>query len=120
MEREILLIGAEGGAARHCRLVRCRPEASALILLCGDERFLLGDVRRLAPNWFFALREGEAALLGTAPDTPVDVFCRVFIPEKRPQDAGFRLDSLIVVAHESGRALETRRPGAPVVPLVQR
>lgn len=116
MEREIVLVNANGETP--CRLLRCRPEASAVILFCGEERFLLGDVRRLAPEYTFVLEAWEAELLGVEADAAVDVYCWAFIPQHKPQAAGFTLEKLLVVA-ESGRALEVRRSGGPCLSFLQ-
>ncbi len=119
MEREILLIDVKNGSARPCRLLRCRPESSALILFRGSELFLLGDVRRLAPEFPFTLEDEEAKLLDITPDAPVDVFCRVVIPQHKPQTAGFTLEKLLIVA-KSGRALEVRRSEGQLLSFVRR
>ncbi|WP_446423692.1 hypothetical protein [Mailhella sp.] len=113
------------GGVSACRLFRLDPESSVFILQSaenGGERLLLGDVRRLGPEALPVLSPEELAALGCEPELSglpddVAVLCRVRIPHEKPQDAGFDLGRLVVVNMASGLALETERPGAPLLPL---
>ncbi len=120
MEQEIFFVNGEGGQERVCRILRFHPNACAVVLMCGEESFLLGDVRRVAPEYRFAPTSGEAGMLGISPEDPIDVFCRVAIPGDMPQNAGFDLGRLVLVHRSSKRALAVRRPGAPLVPFAGR
>ena len=118
------------GGACACRLLRLAPESTAFILQNaenGSERLLLGDVRRIGPEALPVLSADELAALGclpgdmleTLPDDVV-VLCRMCIPHKKPQEAGFDLARLVLVNTRNGKALEAERPGAPLIPLASR
>ena len=118
------------GGACSCRLLRLAPESTAFILQNaenGSERLLLGDVRRIGPEALPVLTAEELAALGYLPADMLDslpddvaVLCRMRIPQKRPQEAGFDLARLILVNTRNGKALDAERPGAPLIPLASR
>ena len=118
------------GGACACRLLRLAPESTAFILQNaenGSERLLLGDVRRIGPEALPVLSAEELAALGGIPGDILEalpdnvaVLCRMSIPSKRPQEAGFDLARLVLINTRNGKALEAERPGAPVVPLASR
>ena len=118
------------GGACSCRLLRLAPESTAFILQNaenGSERLLLGDVRRIGPEALPVLSVDELSALGCLPGDMLEalpddvaVLCRMCIPHKRPQDAGFDLARLVFVNTKTGKALEAERPGAPLIPLASR
>ena len=118
------------GGACACRLLRLAPESTAFILQNaenGSERLLLGDVRRIGPEALPVLTTEELAALGYLPADMLDslpddvvVLCRMRIPHKRPQEAGFDLARLVLINTRNGKALEAERPGAPLIPLASR
>lgn len=116
------------GGARSARLVSFAQESTAFLLQSAgreDIRFLLGDVRRIAPEYPLFLSEEEWAELALGQEASgeralpeqVIALCRMAIPYDSPQDAGFDLSRLVLVNRESGRAMEAYRSGAPVIPL---
>ena len=118
------------GGACACRLLRLAPESTAFILQNaenGSERLLLGDVRRIGPEALPVLTSDELAALGCLPcdmleglPDDVVVLCRMCIPHKKPQEAGFDPARLVLVNTRNGKALEAERPGAPLIPLASR
>ena len=112
---------AFGGTCRLL-LTRIMPESSAFLLRdpATGAQLLLGDVRLVAPEYLPELDEREREALGLSDDEAQEplVLCRMAVPYARPQDAGFDLSHFVCV--HSGRGIEVRRPGAPVIPLVKR
>ncbi|MBQ4615512.1 MAG: flagellar assembly protein FliW [Mailhella sp.] len=116
------------GGARSARLMSFAQESSAFLLQSMEQEeicFLLGDVRRIAPEYPLSLSEEEWTELALGKDASgeralpeqVIALCRMSIPYERPQDAGFDLSRLVFVNRESGRAMEAYRSGFPVIPL---
>ena len=106
------------GKARRFRLVKLSGESPAAVLQSEDgAEFLLGDMRIIAPDLVTEPGEAECEALGVAPGAEVAAFCRVLIPQDAPMDAGFDTSRLILIAPESGRAVEVRRPGGPLISL---
>ena len=118
------------GGTCACRLLRLAPESTAFILQNaenGSERLLLGDVRRIGTEALPVLSADELTALGCLPGNMLEtlpddvaVLCRMRIPHKKPQEAGFDLARLVLVNTRNGKALEAERPGAPLIPLVSR
>jgi len=110
------------GGARRCQIIRFEPESPALLLRDPESgaQLLLGDVRLVAPYYLPELdeREREALGMGDAAAEDILILCRMTVPYARPQDAGFDVSRLVCIC--SGRGIEVRRPGAPVIPLVNR
>ena len=118
------------GGACACRLLRLASDSTAFILQNaenGSERLLLGDVRRIGPEALPVLTAEEFAALSCLPGDMLEtlpddmaVLCRMRIPHKKPQEAGFDLARLVLINTRNGKALEAERPGAPLIPLVSR
>ncbi|MBR3880119.1 MAG: hypothetical protein IKJ34_00750 [Mailhella sp.] len=122
MEYEVIFSdGMEAlDGARRCLLTRFVPESPALVLrdLESEDQLLLGDVRLVAPYYLPELdeREREALGMGDVAAEDILILCRMAVPYARPQEAGFDMSHFVCV--HSGRGIEVRRPGAPVIPLV--
>lgn len=111
------------GGARRCRLRILTSGATAVLLRSLEDdqaSLLLGRVEQVSPDTVFEMTAGERAALGLPPDGGrVCVFCRMTIPHEDPLSAGFDLSRLVLTAPDTGLALETERPGLPLVPIQQ-
>ena len=107
--------------ATHCRLLRFFPNSPAVILQDAEQTdrcLLLGDLSQIAPGLSFELQEQRVFLTEGAGDAELCLFCRVSIPQKNPEHAGFDTRHLIVVNMARGTGLGVDLPRGMIIPLM--
>lgn len=124
-ERDIVFSRAvsDFNGGRHCRIRAFSPAALMVLCFCMDKDcppLVLGRAERILPEGPFAMTEAEKREIGLpadADDEAREVYCRVGIPARQPDLAGFDMGHLVFVSRKTGRAIEAERAAMPFVPL---
>ena len=103
-----------------CILERFAEDALCVVLEsgdCPDARLLLGDVSRVIPDFRIALDDASRNSLGVGQGSACAIYCRLRIPQERPQTVGFDLDHLVLINFDACRGMELDREGQGVIPF---